>query len=806
MIGALTKRLVVYRLLSPFVIKPNREMLLFAGIALAALGLRLWELDGRAMHYDEGIHVHYAWLMSIGDGYSHSPWMHGPFQVHLTALIFTLFSDSDFTARLGYALFGSALVFLPYFLRTYLGRNGAIITSVLLALSPSLLYLSRFGRNEIFMAFWALALVVLMWRYLNEGKNRYLYIASAVLALAFATKETSYIVVIVFGAALFLMSLTEIIPFIMGRIGLSDLRGPAALLILLFSLTLPQWSALASIPMSAFGLELVNEGVGDVGLPVLGPPYLSFPLVAMPLAFKALVALAILAIPLGALITHKIRWSHARWLLPGALLAALTFVVVAFPEGLVARSYLVSFGVLAVALTVSVIIGLMWQWKVWLVCAGVFYLIWAALYTSMFGAFVQHHGYCPNEAGNFFSTVCAKLGGVYTGSWQGLGYWLAQQDVARGGQPWYYHFLLGSVYEFLPMVFGAVAVIYYLRKRDLFGLFLSFWAVINFMAYTLAAEKMPWLLVNIAVPFIVLAGKFIGEIMERVRWSRVLRSVPVALLIIAPLQLLAGIYLLQRFLEDGLHYTWQSWWLLVAIAAIAVVSAHLIKLARPSTGVTLAALGVAALMLGFSSFVAFRASYTYDDSPVEMLVYAQGSADIANIVNTLNNDGVFDSSELEQIVDVDYELWYPLNWYVRHQNKDRTLGFKCYKDEGEDGYVDWCNKLEDPPSLKALLLNEMHGNRDASLLRDYEKTGPFSNLLWFPETYRRPGENRKGEGKYLSMLPSGTQLKKDFNFVKETFSSREPWKDAVDYFLYRRVSGQWWDSKFYAYISEEEPF
>ena len=804
MIGELTKRLAVYRLLSPFAIKPNRGMLLFAGLALAALGLRLWELGGRPMHYDEAIHVHYAWLMSIGDGYSHSPWMHGPLQVHLTALIFKVFSDSDFTARLGYALFGSALVFLPYFLRTHLGRTGAIVTSVLLALSPSLLYLSRFGRNEIFMAFWAVALMVLMWRYLNEGKNRYLYMASAVLALAFATKETSYILVIVFGAALLLMALNEIIPFIVGRVRLSELRGPAALFILLLTLTLPQWSALASIPMSAFNLELVNDGVGDVGLPVLGPPYVSFPVIGIPLAIKVLVTLAILVIPVGALVTRRIGWGHARWLVPGALVAAVAFAIVAFPEGILARSYLVSFGVLGFALMVSAIIGLMWQWKVWLVCAGVFYLIWVALYTSMFGAFVQHHGYCPNEAGNFASTLCAKLGGVYTGSWQGLGYWLAQQDVARGGQPWYYHFLIGSVYEFLPLLFGAAAVIYYLRKRDLFGLFLSFWAVVNFLAYTLAAEKMPWLLVNVAVPFILLAGKFIGEIIDRVRWSRVLRSVPLALFLLAPLVLLAGVYLLQRFLDDGLTYSWQSWWLLVAIASIAVVSVLFIKMARPGTGVTLAGLGIGALMLGFSTFVAFRASYTYDDSPVEMLVYAQGSADIANIVDTLNN-GVFGGPEREQVVDVDYELWYPLNWYVRHQDKEGTLGFKCYKDESEDGYVDWCNKLDDPPAIKALLLNDIHGNRDASHVRDYEKTGPFSNLLWFPETYRRPGEDRKGEGTFLKVLPSGKQLKKDFKYVKDTFSSREPWKNAVDYFLYRRVAGEWWDSKFYAYTANDGP-
>ncbi len=81
----------------------------FAVIALAALGLRLWELDGRTMHYDESLHVHYAWKLAIGEGYVHSPWMHGPFQVHIVALMFKLFSDSDFTARLAYALFGSGL-------------------------------------------------------------------------------------------------------------------------------------------------------------------------------------------------------------------------------------------------------------------------------------------------------------------------------------------------------------------------------------------------------------------------------------------------------------------------------------------------------------------------------------------------------------------------------------------------------------------------------------------------------------------------------------------------------------------------
>ena len=252
-------------------VKLGWELYLFAGLALVALGLRVWELGGRTMHYDESLHLHYAWRLAVGEGYSHSPWMHGPFQVNLTALIFKMFSDSDFTARFGYALFGSALVFLPYFLRTYLGRTGAVLTAIMLALSPSLLYMSRFGRNEILMAFFAVALLTLMWRYLNEGKDRYLYMASAVLALTFASKETSYIVVAIFAGTLFLLSLAELIPLVLGRIRLSEMRGAPAFLILLVTMSLPQWSALASIPLGGLGLELESVGVGENGAAGAGP-------------------------------------------------------------------------------------------------------------------------------------------------------------------------------------------------------------------------------------------------------------------------------------------------------------------------------------------------------------------------------------------------------------------------------------------------------------------------------------------------------------------------------------------------------
>ncbi|MDP7587972.1 MAG: glycosyltransferase family 39 protein, partial [Dehalococcoidia bacterium] len=143
----------------------------FLAIVIVALVMRLWELGGRTVHYDEAIHLHFAWRLSessgaflgwpwvFGTDYIHSPWMHGPFQIQFTALMFRIFGDTDVTARLGYVLFGTALVAVPYFFRDYLGRTGAFLAALMLALSPTLLYFSRFGRNDIIMAFFAASLL-----------------------------------------------------------------------------------------------------------------------------------------------------------------------------------------------------------------------------------------------------------------------------------------------------------------------------------------------------------------------------------------------------------------------------------------------------------------------------------------------------------------------------------------------------------------------------------------------------------------------------------------------------------------------
>jgi uncharacterized protein (TIGR03663 family) len=165
----------------------------FVVLMLVGLFLRVHRLGERAIHHDESLHALYSWYLYVGRGYVHDPMMHGPWQFHWTALIYFLFGDSDFTARLAPVLFGTALIGLPYFLRRELGRTGALVASILLTISPVFLYFSRFAREDIYFATWNAIIVVGLFGMIRTHRESYLYLAAVGLAGGFATKEAIYI-------------------------------------------------------------------------------------------------------------------------------------------------------------------------------------------------------------------------------------------------------------------------------------------------------------------------------------------------------------------------------------------------------------------------------------------------------------------------------------------------------------------------------------------------------------------------------------------------------------------------------------
>ena len=166
-------------------------------LAITGVGLllRLLDLGNRAMHHDESLHATFAWYLAEGRGYEHNPLMHGPLLFHTVAGTFKLAGDGDVTARLPVALAGAALVATPLLFRRWLGPTATASAAVLLAVSPVLLYFSRFARNDLIAVLWTVLIVAAVWRYRADGRDRWLVVAAAALALGFATKETAYITV-----------------------------------------------------------------------------------------------------------------------------------------------------------------------------------------------------------------------------------------------------------------------------------------------------------------------------------------------------------------------------------------------------------------------------------------------------------------------------------------------------------------------------------------------------------------------------------------------------------------------------------
>ncbi|MCL4562737.1 MAG: TIGR03663 family protein, partial [Chloroflexi bacterium] len=153
----------------------------------------------------------------------------------------------------------------------------------------------------------------------------------------------------------------------------------------------------------------------------------------------------------------------------------------------------------AVFAAAAVGIGLWWGGKRWLKLAFVFGIIVIPLFTTFF----------------------ANSSGAATGLIGSLGYWLSQQSVSRGSQPWYYFFIVMPLYEYLPLIGGILAAVYFaLRRRNLgqpmrtFVSFALWWAAAIFAAFILAGEKMPWHITHLVTPFILLAGWFAGQLLE----------------------------------------------------------------------------------------------------------------------------------------------------------------------------------------------------------------------------------------------------------------------------------------------------
>ena len=523
----------------------TNEAAIFAGIILLAIVTRFYDLGTRVMSHDESLHTYFSWLLYRGQGYQHTPMMHGPWQFHLIALSYFLFGASDFTARIPAALFSIATIWMAWYWRRYLGSWGAILAGIMMVISPFMLFYGRYVREDVYAGFSGVLLLYSILRYFENGKSKYLFLVTIALIIHFLDKESSFIYA--FQAFLFLA-----IYFIarVTRRSWEDNRGLYRAFIVALAIAVVFVAIGGGIGLANRHTETLESG--ETAAPV-NPDGEVLPVDVQsdsPSVSTLLIGLGVVALVAAAVfLIRGLGWERIRqersfdlmiligtFVLPMAIPFPIRWLEsrlhIAIPTdsasvaALTQRDFLYMGVFVVVVFAISIAVGMFWN-RNWWKYAALFWGAFTILYTTIF----------------------TNGPGFFTGLLGSLGYWLVQQGVERGSQPEHYYWLVQiPMYEFLPAVGSIVAIAIglskLLRQRQgkseeleemaemssgpetdsessnsnfgpVFGL-LVWWVFTSILAFTIAGERMPWLTYHMAWPMILLAGWGIGQIIESI--------------------------------------------------------------------------------------------------------------------------------------------------------------------------------------------------------------------------------------------------------------------------------------------------
>ncbi|MBI5929512.1 MAG: TIGR03663 family protein [Chloroflexi bacterium] len=164
---------------------------------------RFWDVGARVMSHDESLHTYYSWKLYDSGDFQHTPLMHGPVIFHMVAFFYWLFGPSDFSARIYPAVLGVLLVMFPILFQRWIGKTGAVITSIGLLISPMILFHSRYIREDIPSIFFTMVMFYGMLQYIDGVKPRrpvWLAVLAGGMLLSLASKEVAFMYIAIFGS------------------------------------------------------------------------------------------------------------------------------------------------------------------------------------------------------------------------------------------------------------------------------------------------------------------------------------------------------------------------------------------------------------------------------------------------------------------------------------------------------------------------------------------------------------------------------------------------------------------------------
>jgi len=162
-------------------------------LLLAAL-LRLWGLDGKPPHFDEGINGWFVDQMSAHGFYRYDPEnYHGPLYFYALFVSLSLFGRNLWALRLTAVLASIATVWVALRFERFLGSGAARLGALALTVSPAAVFYGRYAIHESWLVL-ALMITTLgllgLWK---EGARRDLAITISGITMMLLLKETAVI-------------------------------------------------------------------------------------------------------------------------------------------------------------------------------------------------------------------------------------------------------------------------------------------------------------------------------------------------------------------------------------------------------------------------------------------------------------------------------------------------------------------------------------------------------------------------------------------------------------------------------------
>lgn len=635
-------------------------VILVAIIALAAV-TRFYDLGSAAWSHDEAIHTDWSNKLYTGQGYIHNPIYHGPLLYHMTALAFFILGANDFSARTMPVLFGLVLIAAPYLYRQWLGKRGWIVTSLMFFISPVIAAYSRVDRHDIYVEVCVVLIGLAIMKYLTTRKPNWLYFGAAMLALSFTAMETTFIFMALF---FYFLSTIFTLDYFNKRTPSSKISNTLLAVILGLPFTV--------VAIVLYFVERFSGGNTVIENDTVQKKQSAFDVPA----FDLLLVFGSFITPLG-----------------------ITPLFIKYVLGRDPTDYnsVLSISGSAIALVVflllSALIGLLWNWRKWAICAALFYPIMLVFFTTVF----------TNPAG---------IGSGFIGS---LGYWISQQSVQRGSQPEYYYLLVTMpLYEYLPYLFGITGIFYILSRRGwqraaIFGAVLvallgfefylwftpglidglianmpgfhgldnlqaanrtvlllgvllplfaglsydpndestrfptliGIWALGVLVLFSWAGEKMPWLNMHLSIPLAFVAGYFMNDVLN-VDWRDMVKRGALVMGIVLTLGLLVlafqfffGPAPLSGTPLDDLAQRASTIIAIVIIGACAGVVVYFGLSLGLKNALRVILVTIFAILALFTIRTMASAAYYNKDMATETIVYAQGTPDVPNTMKEI---------------------------------------------------------------------------------------------------------------------------------------------------------------------------